>query len=414
MKKNIFPALVLGCICLVVAVLLSVVNMITAPIIAARQTAAADAALLEVLPGCTGAKPVELTADYPATVTQGYKADNGCVFQVEVTGKSTGLVIMVGVSSDGKITGTKVIANQETPSYADKVFPGLEGTDGQYTGMSLDTFEPQLTSGATLTSRAYSEAIKAALQAAVLAGGGSVDTRTEEQKHSDACNLALGTTDKTFERWFMTESIAGVYNIYTCDAGVVIVLGDEYVGINTAGAVVKSATKDSKSASDVSAESKAKAEAAYATYTLTLADDYLTEVERPSKASKRVTKIELTKTGNYIMYMEGAGNGKNGEEYAHPTDRYIEFMVCISADGVIIDVMTTSRGTESEGFGDVCETDAYTEQFRGATVDNIVMTEEGTSSTSTDLGIIAGATVTSNGYQQALQRAFKALDLLTA
>ena len=414
MKKNIFPSLVLGAICLVVAVLLSVVNMFTAPIIANRQNAAANEALLEVLPNGKNFKEVELTAEYPAIVTKGYVADGGCVFQMEVTGKSTGLVIMVGVDADGKVTGTKVIANQETPSYADKVFPGLEGTDGKYTGMTLEGFEPQLTSGATLTSRAYSEAIKAALQAAVLASGGSVDTRTEEEKHSDACNRALGTTGKTFERWFMTESIEGVYNIYTCDEGIVIVIGDEYVGVNNAGAIVKSATKDSKEASEVSAATKAKAEAAYATYLLTLANDYRTEVERPSKASKRVTKIELTKTGNYIMYMEGAGNGKNGEEYAHPSGEYIEFMVCISADGVIIDVMTTSRGTESTGFGDVCETDAYTEQFRGATVDNIVMTEEGTSSTSTDLGIIAGATVTSNGYQQALQRAFKAFDLLTA
>jgi electron transport complex protein RnfG len=413
MKKNIFPSIVLGCICLVVAVLLSVVNMFTAPVIAGRQNAAANEALLEVLPNGKNFKEVELTADYPAIVTKGYTADGGCVFQMEVTGKSTGLIIMVGVDSDGKITGTKVIANQETPSYADKVFPGLEGTSGKYTGMTLEGFEPQLTSGATLTSRAYSEAVKAALQASVLASGGSVDTRTEEEKHNDACNLALGTTGKTFERWFMTETLVGVSNVYTCEDGIVLVIGDEYVGINNAGAIVKGATKDSKEASEVSADARAKAEVAYAVYTLTLAADYRTEVERPSKASKRVTKIELTKTGNYVMYMEGAGNGKNGEEYAHPSGEYIEFMVCISADGVIIDVMTTSRGTESEGFGDVCETDVYTEQFRGATVDNIVITEEGMSSTSTDLGIIAGATVTSNGYQQALQRAFKAFSLLT-
>ena len=166
MKKNIFPSLVLGAICLVVAVLLSVVNMFTAPIIANRQNAAANEALLEVLPNGKNFKEVELTADYPAIVTKGYTADGGCVFQMEVTGKSTGLIIMVGVDADGKVTGTKVIANQETPSYADKVFPGLEGTDGKYTGMTLEAFEPQLTSGATLTSRAYSEAIKAALQAA--------------------------------------------------------------------------------------------------------------------------------------------------------------------------------------------------------------------------------------------------------
>lgn len=629
MKKNILPSLVLGCICLVVALLLSVVNMFTAPVIAERQNAAANAALLEVLPNGSNFKEIELTSDYPAVVKKGHSADGGFVFQMELIGKSSGLIIMVGVDSEGKVTGTKVIANQETPSYAEKVFPALEGTNGAYTGMTLDSFVPQLTSGATLsskayseavkaalqsfaiangvevdtrsdeekhndalnfalgttgktfekwfgieeiagvsaiytcdsgvviilgdnyvgfdtegnavktatmnsqsasdlsdalkaeaetayesyqaaldssieitedypaivksatklssgyvftmvlsgkedgltiqvtvdldgkiadtkvidthetpnyaanvfpnvegtngvytgttlesfeeyivagstlTSRAYAEAVKAALQSYVLAQGGSVDTRTEEQKHSDACNLALGTTDKTFERWFMTETIEGVYNIYTCDEGVVIVINGVYVGINANGQAVNSATKESTEASEVNAELKAEAEAAYAIYAVTLDADYRTEVAKPANTSKRVTKIELTKTGNYIMYMEGAGNGKAGEEYAHPTDRYIEFMVCISADGVIIDVMTTSRGTESVGFGDVCETDAYTEQFRGATVDNIVITEEGTSSSSTDLGIISGATVTSNGYQEALQRAFKAFQKLT-
>jgi electron transport complex protein RnfG len=167
MKKNILPSIVLGAICLVVALLLSVVNMLTAPIIADRQNAAANEALLEVLPSGKNFKEVELTADYPAIVTKGYTADGGCVFQMEVTGKSTGLIIMVGVDSDGKVTGTKVISNQETPSYAEKVFPTVEGTSGKYTDMTLEGFEPQLVSGATLTSRAFSEAVKAALQAAV-------------------------------------------------------------------------------------------------------------------------------------------------------------------------------------------------------------------------------------------------------
>ena len=142
MKKNILPSIVLGSICLVVAVLLSVVNMFTAPVIAERQNAAANAALLEVLPEGKNFKEIELSADYPAIVTKGYTADGGCVFQMEVIGKSTGLIIMVGVSSDGKVTGTKVIANQETPSYAEKVFPDLEGTNGKCTGMTLAISTP--------------------------------------------------------------------------------------------------------------------------------------------------------------------------------------------------------------------------------------------------------------------------------
>ena len=52
-------------------------------------------------------------------------------------------------------------------------------------------------------------------------------------------------------------------------------------------------------------------------------------------------------------------------------------------------------------------------QFRGAAAHNIVITEEGESAYSGDLGIISGATVTSNGYQQALKNAFAVFELLT-
>ena len=41
-KSNWMPSLVLGCICIVVALLLSVVNMVTAPIIEAAQSAAPE------------------------------------------------------------------------------------------------------------------------------------------------------------------------------------------------------------------------------------------------------------------------------------------------------------------------------------------------------------------------------------
>ena len=618
MKKNLLPSLVLGCICLVVAVLLSVVNMFTAPVIAQRQNAAANAALLEVLPEGKNFKEIELTAEYPAVVTKGYTADGGCVFQMEVTGKSTGLIIMVGVNAEGKVTGTKVIANQETPSYAEKVFPTLEGTSGAYTGMDLDGFAPQLTSGATLTSRAYSEAVKAALQSFSIANGVAVDTRTDAEKHSDALNFALGTTGKTFEKWFGIEEIAGVSAIYTCDAGTVIVLGDNYVGFDTEGNAVKtatmkstsasditdalkaeadtayasyqaalnssividetypaivksgskistgyvftmevtgkeagliiqvtvsldgkivdtkviesnetpsfadkvfpnvegtngaytgasldsfdaylvggatltsqayadavkaalqsyviaeggsvdtrteeeklndalnlalgttdktfvkwlateklegiksvytsdagvvmligdvyvgvdtngqalkSATKESTEASDVDAALKAQAEAAYAIYAVTLEDGYKTAVAKPSGVSARVKEIYVTTTGNYIMYVQAAGFGINGDEYYDPSGEYIEIAVCISAEGKILDVQTLYQA-ETDGLGSACGSDSYTEQFQGASKGEIG-----------DLGIIAGATLTTEGYQKALERAFTAFEKLTA
>ena len=79
------------------------------------------------------------------------------------------LFVLCGISSDGKIVGTKVIADQETDSYDAKVFPAVQGTEGAYKGMDLSSFAPYLVSGATLTSKAYGEAVKAALQSFTIA-----------------------------------------------------------------------------------------------------------------------------------------------------------------------------------------------------------------------------------------------------
>ena len=264
MKKNLLPSIVLGSICLVVAVLLSVVNSFTAPIIKERQEAAANAALLEVLPGGSDFKEIEITADYPSIVTKGWVANGGSVFQMEVTGYKSGLVIMCGVDADGKIAGVKHIASNETFGAEGQL--NVDYTAAAPTLDSLTQLPSASASGAPLTTKAYYDAIKAALQSAILASGGSVDTRTDEQKHSDALNFALNTTGKTFEKWFGVEEIEGVSAIYTCDAGTVIILGDNYVGFDNEGNVVKSATMDSTSASDVSDTLKAEAEAAYASY----------------------------------------------------------------------------------------------------------------------------------------------------
>ena len=238
------------------------------------------------------------------------------------------------------------------------------------------------------------------MQAYVIATGGYVERRTPEEILQDNCNAALGTSGVKYARYFVREVIDGIDNVYASEGSdaLVFVIGESFIGVDANGVIT----------ADVSAEDSAKASAAYAILSATT----VTEVARPATASKRVTKIELTSTGNYVMYMEAAGNGINGEEWSHPSGEYIEFMVSISKDGKIIDVMTTYQ-SESKGYGDVCATDEYTEQFRGAVAGDIVITEEHTSSTSTDLGIISGSTVTSNGYQQALQRAFKAFELLT-
>ena len=410
-KKDVMPSVVLATICIVVALLLAAVNMITAPLIEERQNALANEALLQVLPDGKNFEKIEITDEYPDSVTAGYKADGGFVFQMTVTGKSSGLIIMCGIDSDGKIVGTKVIANQETPSYAEKVFSGLEGTSGKYTGMTLDTFAPQLVSGATLTSEAYSQAIKAALQSAVLAAGGSVDTRTPEEILQDNLNAAFGTTGKTFTRWFAVEEIVGVDAVYESSEGRAYVIGDTYICVKADGTVVNE---------DASEEAKSLVLSLDATIN---ASEFTELTDLPDGLGAEITKVYVTASGNYIFELSAKGYDV-AFEYSDGhmpgnTPQPIIIKLSISQEGKIIDCMTVKH-RESDKYGANCESDSYRDQWAGATNDDVTVvtgvpshSSDLISKDSTDLGAISNATYTSQGYQKAVKAAFAAFELLT-
>ena len=115
MKKHIISVLTLFVICSIVAVALAICNGITKPIIDEMERKAALAALPEVLPGTTVDDFTEMNlASYnvPASVKQAYKAEgHGFAIQIEFSGFEKGNIVIVGVSEDGKVTGTKIITN---------------------------------------------------------------------------------------------------------------------------------------------------------------------------------------------------------------------------------------------------------------------------------------------------------------
>lgn len=174
MKNKLMPTIVLGTICLVSALILSVVNMFTAPVILEAQAAAEQAAYEEILPGC--GKVTDITEanknNLKGSLVNVYKAENGYIFKASATGKSSGIIIMIGVDEDGKISGTKCTSNNETPGYAKPVFDRTEGEGGVYIGMDQDSFAPDLISGSTKTSKAYADAVKAALDTFNIIKGG--------------------------------------------------------------------------------------------------------------------------------------------------------------------------------------------------------------------------------------------------
>lgn len=84
----------------------------------------------------------------------------GYVFAVSSSGKSSGLVVMTGVSTEGVVTGVAVTENNETAGYVDKVEKGglFEALCGK-----TDTDEVDVVSQATKTSKGVIQGVQRAL-----------------------------------------------------------------------------------------------------------------------------------------------------------------------------------------------------------------------------------------------------------
>ncbi len=175
MKKNIIPTIVLSSICMAVALILSAINMITGPIIEKQRQAAANGALLVVFPDGEGFDEIDIsTLGLSESVTNVYKetSGKGYVFRVTSTGYKSGMIIMIGVDSEGKITGSQCLETQDT-------FGKEPQIDNSYNGQTLADFTPNMITGATMTSSGYRDAVSNALQAFVLASGGKLDPSIE-------------------------------------------------------------------------------------------------------------------------------------------------------------------------------------------------------------------------------------------
>lgn len=150
------------------ALLLGVVNAVTAPRIEAAQKAKTEAAMAEVLPA-DSYESVEVLLE-GSIVTAVYAAgDEGYVIQVAPSGFGGVIDMMVGVSKDGTCTGVSIITMSETAGLGANAskedfrsqFVGLSGT----VSVSKDGGVIDALTGATITSRAVAAGVTAALEA---------------------------------------------------------------------------------------------------------------------------------------------------------------------------------------------------------------------------------------------------------
>lgn len=390
MKKSVKSILVLVCICATVSILLALTNSITAPIIEENEQKNANAALLEVLPDGGSFEQVDISSfTLPSTVTQAYRAENGgYVIKLNTTGYASGMVLMCGISSDGKVAGTKLIASGETPSVGGAAASTFAGAVlGKDIGSidSVDTI-----SGATKTTAAYRSAVKDALNSVVILEGGFVDIRTDEEILRDNLNAALPQAEGEFTKYFFVEVIDGVDAVYTANnnTGAVCVIGEQFIAVDADNQVISEC-------SDADAQTvKTAMEAVRSTVTEDI--DLSAYPDLPTQ----LVSAQRTATGNYVMEIKAAGYGiVGGDEYHPASGEYIHILVSITADGRIIDCLTVSQ-KETDGIGSACEEESFYGQFDGKTED-----------TYNDIDAISGATYTTNGYKQAILRAFTSVKI---
>lgn len=169
MKKNdsIKSIVVLVSICIVVAVLMAAVNMITAPRIEAENAKKESEALSQVLTENGGFEQIESGA-FSDTISSAWRDmdGEGYAFMLSVKGydSSKPMVIAVGISNDGRITKcVTVSASGETKGIGSKVSEA-EFTD-RFSGKDSSLSGVDAISGATISTKAYIDAVKEALAA---------------------------------------------------------------------------------------------------------------------------------------------------------------------------------------------------------------------------------------------------------
>lgn len=167
-------------ICAVAALALGATNQITAPVIEQRNIQANNESRQTVLPNATEFKKVdegnyENIGNLVEEVYQGEDGSDVVGYTMKVLPKGYGgkIELIVGISSDGKVTGINIGSMSETPGL------GAKASDPQFSdqfkdkeakelklvkGSTSGEDEIQAISGATITSTAVTKGVNTAIQ----------------------------------------------------------------------------------------------------------------------------------------------------------------------------------------------------------------------------------------------------------
>jgi len=199
-KENLMPVIVLSAICLVVAALMGVVNMVTGPIIEKAESQKVYDSLRAVLDG--EFETLELPGDAPSTVTGLYKVTDGGelighVVTVAKQGYASVISLTVGIDTEGKTTKVVITGQQET--HGKDISPLIDGLSAGITSDEVSDVEH--IANATKTSNyikaAVADAFKVVGFSAPSTDDSSDDSSDDSEDDSEATELPK--TDEELE-----------------------------------------------------------------------------------------------------------------------------------------------------------------------------------------------------------------------
>lgn len=158
---------ILGVICVLTAGLLAFINALTQPKIIAQALERERRTLLEVLPQAERFDPVK-SSNGEILYYKAYDKDNnlaGFAFKALGKGYSSVIETILGLGRDGKISAIKVLSQNETPGLGNRI-SGAAFTAQFKSKNSLDIVQVQAIAGATISSKAVIESVKAKLKEA--------------------------------------------------------------------------------------------------------------------------------------------------------------------------------------------------------------------------------------------------------
>ena len=194
--------LVLFCITLIASLCLGVVNMITVDPIAKAKEAAEKAALAQVLPEFDAVEMSEHTADelpiVAYTATKEDKVVGYAIKSVTKNGFSGMVTMMVGFDTKGRILNVNVLEQNETPGLGAKMteegnplLASIKDKEAKKIKLQVkkDGGDVDALTAATISSRAYAEAVARAFEVFEVAAGWDDDvnatsgaTKTEKEE----------------------------------------------------------------------------------------------------------------------------------------------------------------------------------------------------------------------------------------